>query len=142
MPGSTRPFFRILLEKAVKQMRGALAHLASDAELKLRTQTGDMAIATDELFPIGLIVLREMFDDQFPEYSVPVLELIRTSHVPCLVLDYASLHILSCSLSSRESFISALDQMVQFGLEHGEFPRPRFLEPPAASSQAGDPEDA
>jgi hypothetical protein len=124
------------LDKAVNQLRGALTHLATNPELKLRLPAGDVTVATGEVFTIGLIVLREMFDDQFKDYSTPVLKLVQSTGLPCLVLDYAALHILSCSLGTWESFIGALDEMVRFGLEHGEFPRPRFLGPPSGIAGA------
>jgi hypothetical protein len=117
------------LAKAVKQMRGAFAHMAADDELKLRTPGVEITIDLEDRFVIGVIVLREMFDDQFQNYSQPVLRLMQQAQQACLVLDYAALHILTCGLSSWEAFVAALDDMVVFGLDHGEFPRPRFLGP-------------
>lgn len=117
------------LVKAVKQMRGAFRLIASGDELALRTTGAETLIKLKDRFVIGVIVLREMFDDQFKEYSEPVLKLIQEAQRPCVVLDYAALHILTCNLNSSEAFVGALDKIVAFALDRGEFPRPRFLGP-------------
>jgi hypothetical protein len=131
-----RKSVRSHLAKAVKQMRGAFSHMESGGELRLRTPGVESVLQLEDQFVIGVIVLREMFDDQFRDYSEPVLKLIQKAQRRCLVLDYAALHILTCSLSSWESFVSALHEMVDFGLTRGEFPRPRFLGPSEGQSVA------
>lgn len=125
------------LDKAVKQLRGAFSHMDSDDTLILRTPDAEAEIPLEDRYIIGLVVLREMFDDQFKDYSAPVLRLMLDAERPCLVLDYAALHILTCSLGSWEALVGALDNMVTFGLEHGEFPRPRFLGPSDAAPDSG-----
>jgi hypothetical protein len=118
------------LEKAVKQLRGSLVHMIESDDLWLRVAEKQYAIPSRNLLVIGLIVLREMFDDQFKEYSRPVLELMEDKGVPCLVMDYASLHVISRTVGTRERFVWALDDMIKFGVEHRAFPRPRHLGAP------------
>lgn len=118
------------LEKAVKQLRGSLAHMIESDDLWLRVTEKQYAIPSRHLLVIGLIVLREMFDDQFKEYSKPVLELMEDKGVPCLVMDYASLHVITRTVGTWERFVWVLDDMIKFGVEHRTFPRPRHLGAP------------
>ena len=79
--------------------------------------------------------MHEMFDDDYNACSAPILAVAEECRVPCVLLDYAALHIMALQLSSPRRLINAFDQLFSKALEIGKYPKPRFLEAPV-------PEDA
>ncbi|MGI4876443.1 MAG: hypothetical protein ACRYG4_03035 [Janthinobacterium lividum] len=75
---------------------------------------------------VGLVVVREMCDDDYKACSVPVLAVAGACEQPCVLLDYAALHLMALRLSSPARLFNGLYQMFGMAMEHGEFPKPRF----------------
>ena len=112
-------------------MKGAIRHLQTRDTLVLRMPTGAVSIALEGRPIRGLILLNEMFDHDFREYSAPVLALAQETGVGNVVVDYPALHMLCLRLGDQDAFIAALDRLFAFAATAGEFPRPRYLGPPA-----------
>jgi hypothetical protein len=119
------------LKKAVAQLKGTIKHLQSRTALVLRMPEGPVSIDVEGRPIRGLIVLNEMFDHDFPEYSAPVLALAQQTGVPNVVVDYPVLHMFCLRLADQDAFIDGIDQLFEFAASKGEFPRPRYLGPPA-----------
>ncbi len=121
-----RAVIRSHIDKGAKQLRGALTHILERDSLDLRTPDGPRTVDVADRAIVGLVVVREMFDDDYKACSVPVLAVAGACEQPCVLLDYAALHLMALRLSSPARLINGLYQMFAMAMEHGEFPKPRF----------------
>lgn len=119
------------LDKAADQLRGALTHLNNHETLDLVLSDGPIAIPLEDKAIYGMIVLNEMFDDHFPDYSRPVLAVAQATGRATVVLDYAALHIMTNRITDPYDFLMWLDRFFRFAIERGEFPRPQYTGPPS-----------
>ena len=114
------------LFKAIRQVRGAVQYLRSMSPVKMII--GDNSVEADiagrEIR--ALIVVKELFNDEYSVYSPPILALSEDTAVPCIALDYRELHMYATNLSGEESFFKAFDRVFSYGSKTGEFPRLRI----------------
>ena len=75
---------------------------------------------------VGLIVVRELFDDEFSSYSPVLLDLFDRTGIRCFALDYPELHEYTFFLPTEESFVGALDEVFDVAQERRFFPRLRL----------------
>jgi hypothetical protein len=75
---------------------------------------------------VGLVMVKELFDDDYPECSSPVLSLVRELELPVSLLDYPQLHVLTQNLSAPHNFINGLYDALDMALEHDQFPKSVF----------------
>jgi len=116
---------RKALTKAISQTKGAVRYLRSMSPLKM-TVSGEVVeidIKTHRLR--ALIVLKELFDDEYSIYSPPILDLSRETGVPCIALGYGDLHMYTL-MSSESKFWEAFDLVYAHGVKTGEFPKLRI----------------
>lgn len=73
----------------------------------------------------ALIVVKELFNDEFGEYSLPILQLSKETGIPCIALDYSELQVYT-GVSSRGKFFEAFDLVYNHGQETGQLPRLRI----------------
>jgi hypothetical protein len=125
-----RSVIRSHVDKAAAQLRGAIGKIQEHGQVVLRTQEGPVTISVGDRVLRGLVVVREMFDDDYKRCSAPVLAIADHCRVPCVLLDYSSIHIMALHLPSPRRLINGLDQLFYTALDHGEYPKPRFLGPP------------
>lgn len=118
------------VEKAADQMRGALAHIIGSQHLKVVLPDRPMTIPLEDVEVYGLIVLSEMFDDRFREYSAPVLRVAQATGARVVVLDLPQLHILTNRLRQPLDFLAAIARAFEMALTLGEFPRSQHTGPP------------
>ncbi len=130
--GRKRSVIRSHIDKAAKQLRGAIRNIQSRDEVILRTPEGPLSIPVGGCTLRGLVIVREMFDDDYKACSAPVLAIARECRVPCVLLDYSALHIMTLQLLSPRRLINGIDQVFDMALDSGEYPKPRFLAAPAS----------
>jgi hypothetical protein len=123
---------RAHIRKAAKQLRGAIGTMQSRDEVTLATPQGSLAASIGDRALRGLIVVREMFDDDYKACSAPVLAVAEETGVPCVLLDYAAFHMMTLHLRSPRRLINGFDQVFARALEIGEYPKPRFLGAPVS----------
>ncbi|ARU54660.1 hypothetical protein OLMES_0557 [Oleiphilus messinensis] len=126
-----RAVIRSHIEKATQQLRGALSFVKELDELKISTSSGDHSLNLRGRATCGLVVVRELFDDDYHSCSAPVLAVSRDCAFPCVLTDFSALHMMTMHLKSPVRMMNGLFQLYEFGMENGEFPKPRFLGPPA-----------
>jgi hypothetical protein len=73
----------------------------------------------------ALIVVKELFNDEYSIYSPPIIELSKDTQVPCIALDYPELQAYT-GLSSQVKFFEAFDLVFYHGQKTGELPRLRI----------------
>ncbi|WP_372166364.1 hypothetical protein [Xanthomonas axonopodis] len=115
------------LNKAIAQVKGALGYIQNFS------QTLDFFIG-DELHRVDLvgkekkmlIVVKELFNDQYFEYSPPLLQVMAEKSVDLVALDYPELYKYCAHLASEEGFFEAFDRVVTTAKQTGKYPRLRF----------------
>ena len=114
------------LTKAIKQVRGAIRYVRSASPARMLVNRNEVAISMDKLELTSLIILKEMFNDQYREYSPPLLQLTEETQVPCIALDYMELISYAAHLPDEEAFFAAYNRVFSVGRARGEFPRLRI----------------
>lgn len=135
--GRKRLATRKALSKATDQVRGAIRYLRSMSPVKMIVSGETLEFEIDKRELRGLIVVKELFNDEYSKYSPPILSLAKEIQVPCIILDYPELHEYVTGLGSLVSFLVAFDRVFSHGVETGEFPRLRIW-PSSIFSQSGD----
>jgi hypothetical protein len=114
------------IEKGARQLQGALQFVVS-GDAKIRRGDGKVPIEIGVRALRGALVVRELFGDDYKASSAPVLKISQQTQVPCVLLDYAGLHAMAKNLTTSEELINGFDRLHGVAVQHGEFPKPRFL---------------
>ena len=131
-----RAVIRSHIDKGAKQLQGALTHILERESIVLRTPSGPRTIDVADRAVVGIVVVREMFDDDYKACSAPVLAVANACEQRCVLLDYAALHLMALRLASPSRLINGFYQMFAVAMEHGEFPKPRFSGAPRREEAA------
>jgi hypothetical protein len=107
-------------------MKGAVRYLKSMSPIKMVVSGETVEIDIGRRNIRGLIVVKELFNDEYSAYSPPILELSQETQMPCITLDYPELVSYATRLSGQESFFQAFDRVFSHGIETGMFPRLRL----------------
>jgi hypothetical protein len=113
------------LFKALDQVRGALRYIMSMTPLRVKVGSEIVEIKIGSRKIRALIIVKELFEDQYAVYSPPLIEFSRESGIPCIALDYGEL-LAYTELSSKEKFFQAFDLVHFHGRDTGQFPRLRI----------------
>jgi hypothetical protein len=114
------------LEKAIKQMKGAIRYADSDTPLKLIINETIHELSLEGKTTQCLIVVKELFVRERTSYTKMVLDLVGETKTPCVVMDYPQLHNLSFFRGTEEGFFHAYQSVFTYGINNGEFPKLRF----------------
>jgi len=114
------------LKKAVAQMRGSISYTRSCVPLEIVVDNERHEIPLGNRDVIGLIIIKELFSDEFAVYSPLAFQLFSETGVPCLILDYPQFHAYTLNRRTEESFIQTFEQVFAVALKEKEFPRLRF----------------
>lgn len=123
--------------KAASQVKGALRYIRSNELLSMKIDGKTMTLDTKGLEFRGLIVVKELFNDDFDQYTPLLMEVFKDSGVPCIALDYFELVSYVRGLDA-DGFFGAFNRVFSHGLETGMFPRLRILSPPEQEAGADD----
>lgn len=124
-----RAVIRKHIQKAANQLRGAVSYVAARQELVLRTSSNEHTLGTQGRQVYGIVVVRELFDDDYGFCSEPVLRVVADTGAACVLLDYRTLHELTLHRGSEASFVEAINKVFETAMEHGEYPKSRFIGP-------------
>lgn len=114
------------IKKATDQMRGALTYARDHQGVTIISEGEPLKIDLDARQLVGLVMVKELFDDDYPECSSPVLSLVKALELPVSLLDYPQLHVLTQNLSAPHNFINGLYDALDMALEHDQFPKSVF----------------
>ena len=120
---------RKALFKALSQVKGALRYLRSMSPLKMSVHDETIELDISKHHLRALVVVKELFNDEYSVYSPPILEVSKETQVPCIALDYAELQMYT-GLSSENKFLEAFDLVFSHGSKTGKFPRLRIWSVP------------
>ena len=113
------------LGKAINQVRGALRYMQASARFEMLVGSIIVPIGIGEREVRGLIIVKELFSDEFGAYSPPLLGLAGETGVPVIALDYAELQAYT-TMNGVGKFFEAFDRVFAHGQQAGEFPRLRI----------------
>jgi len=114
------------LKKAVSQTKGALRYAQSKVPMQLISGNKEVEIILEGRAVRSLVIVKELFSDEYSDYSDLVLPMAKDTQVPCIPLDYTELHMYTSNLREEDDFFSAYDRVFTHGVESGMFPRLRF----------------
>lgn len=118
---------RSALNKALAQVRGALGYLRrSGPALEFDIDGRRCSIAVDGRSVQALAVVKELFNDEFGEYSAMLLATVEETGRDVVAFDYPEFYRCCRSCDSEESFFAAYDRVMGYAKETGEYPRLRF----------------
>lgn len=118
------------IEKGAGQLRGVLQHIATNDILAISIEGALRSIRVDQRQVHGVVVVRELFDDDLIASSKPVLAAAQACGIATTLLEYGALHQMALRLRSPDRLIEGLRELFIAASEHGQYPRPRFLHPP------------
>ena len=122
-----RSAIRAHIDKASKQLKGAVGYAAKTGAVVIRSADGALTLPVDDRQLLGLVVVREMFEDDYAACSTPVLKAVHSLGQPAILLDYAGLHIMAQNLRTPARFINRLADMFEMAIERDEFPKPVYF---------------
>lgn len=73
-----------------------------------------------------MIVVKELFLDEYEEYTKRTLAIAEAVSVSCIPLEYTELHSYTMNLHTEDSLLYAMDTVFSEGRKTGMFPRLRF----------------
>ena len=115
------------LKKAIKQVKGAIGYYRRDSgSLELLIDDERRLIATASLKIRSMIIVKELFDDQYIEYSTSILDIHHSKDVPCIPLDYPTFYQFCKNSPTEEDFFGTYDIVMSWAIERGQYPKPRF----------------
>lgn len=117
---------RKALGKAISQVSGAIGYLRSMSPLKMVVGGETFEIDISNHTVRALIVVKELFNDEYSAYTPLILKLWKETQIPCIALDYAELQAYVTHLSSEGSFFQAFDRVFSHGVKTEQFPRLRI----------------
>ena len=120
------------LQKALSQISGALRYCRRSSPLRVSVDSKVIEIAIGGRQLRALVVVKELFSDEYAEYSkLLVASAVRTA-TSCTSLDYSELNQYTAHLYGEEALFEAFDRVFEYGVRTGTFPRLRVLPPFAA----------
>lgn len=115
------------LKKAAKQVSGAITYLQREKDL-LEFFIGEEkhSVSTYNINIYSMIIVKELFNDNYKEYSPILFKVLEEKNIPCLALDYPELYQYCVNLRGEASFFKAYSFAISKALQNKEFPRLRF----------------
>ena len=121
-----RATIRNHIQKASSQVKGALSYARNNGGVIINTANGPKNIAIEDRQLVGLIVVKELFDDDYKECSSPILATVRELELPIGLFDYSQLNVLTKELKTPNLFIGGLYEALDVALEHEQFTKSVF----------------
>lgn len=117
------------LRKAAAQVMGAAKYLLRKQPVVFFMDDTKTEISLNGKSVYGLLIMKELFDDDFDEYTPPLLKVHEQVGVPVITLSYSELHQYTSFLEGDEAFFDAFMKVFNWGCETGMFPRLRVMPP-------------
>ncbi|AXA54720.1 hypothetical protein ACNT2N_14305 [Pseudomonas thivervalensis] len=117
------------LKGGLGQVKGAIGYLKRTVPFVFLIDGKEIEVDLTGKRIYALLILRELFDDDYDEYTPPMLELYKATGVACIPLSYTELHQYTRFIEGDEHFYDAFNKVFSHGLETGMFPRLRVHPP-------------
>jgi hypothetical protein len=120
------------LKEGASQLSGAIGEIKRNPLIRLSYGEGTIEVDLSERQLIGVVVVKELFNDSFEEYSSVMFELMDKTETPAVFFDYPELSLMTLHCNCENKFLNAAHQIFSFAMEHGEFPRLRYSGAPSS----------
>jgi hypothetical protein len=117
------------IENAIKQARGAIGYLRKQSPMPAIINGDEIILQWEEKDIYSLLIVKELFDDDYDVYTPPMLKLAHDTGIPCIALSYSGLHQYTNHLRGDDAFFGAYMRVFMQGYETGVFPRLRLRHP-------------
>jgi hypothetical protein len=117
------------LQKAEAQISGAIRYANASNSMQMLVGSTTVEVSLSSLRQRALIVVKELFNDEYPAYSEILLANANRTAVPCIALDFSELNQYTLNLADEKSFFQAYERVYEHGKGTGMFPRLRFTMP-------------
>lgn len=114
------------LAKAVDQVRGAVRWTRMKSPSTVLVGSSEVTIDLADRKVYGMVVVKELFTDQYKEYSEIVLPAAKAMGIPCVPMDYSEFIDFTHHAGDEDFFFGALDKLADKAAEVGQCPRSRF----------------
>ena len=114
------------LKKAAAQLRGSISHIGSGDPIRVICDGRLHDISPQGRFVVGLIVVKELFPDEYSVYSEVAFDLFDRTGVKCFILDMMEFHGFTFHCRTEDQLLRALEDVFAFAQTQGQFPRSRF----------------
>lgn len=114
------------LRKATAQLRGSLSYIMSGDTIQIICDGSLHDISPAGRLVVGLIIVKELFRDEYDVYSKFAFDLFNETSARCFIMDMMEFHSFTFHCRTEESFFGALRDVFLFAQHHGQFPRSRF----------------
>ena len=117
------------LKKAAAQVKGAVNYLRRRKPAIFFIGDKEVEVDLEGKNLYGLVIMKELFDDSYDEYTPILIDVYEKTQVPTIPLSYSELHQYTRFLAGDETFIEALMKVFNWGHKTGMFPRLRVMAP-------------
>ena len=117
-----------LAKDAIKQLSGSLGYIRRSQGEPLRMILGSQEVSIDinGKSLLCLAVVRELFNNDSKHYFDEISKFWKKENTPCLIFDYAELHMYTSFCRSEDSFIKLCKQVHKKIVDEKAFSRMRF----------------
>lgn len=120
---------RKALRAAIGQIKGAITYMRRSSDFTVLVNGIDVKLDLTGKNIYGLAVIKELFSNEYHDYTPPMLELYAKTGIPCIPLSYGEVHQYTSYIDNEKSFFEAFMKVFNHGLQSGVFPRLRVLPP-------------
>lgn len=117
------------LRKGATQVKGAALYLGRKKPAVFLMGDDEVEVELEGRGLYGLVIMKELFNDSYDEYTPVLLDVYESKGVPTIALSYTELHQYTRFLHGDEAFVEAFMKVFEWGLECGVFPRLRVMAP-------------
>jgi len=117
------------LRKGAAQVKGAALYLGRKKPAVFLMGDDEVKVDLEGRGVYGLVVMKELFNDSYDEYTPVLLDVYESKGVPTIALSYSELHQYTRFLLGDEAFLEAFMKVFEWGRESGVFPRLRVMAP-------------
>jgi hypothetical protein len=114
------------LDKGLRQMEGAIKYALKSNQMNFHIGERKFSVAIGNAKICGLVVMKELFLDEYHEYTAMTMTAHAEVERPIILLEYNELHSYTMNLRSEQEFFEAFDKVFSIGKENSLFPRIRF----------------
>ncbi|MFK3973604.1 hypothetical protein ACI2KS_23070 [Pseudomonas sp. NPDC087358] len=122
------------LKKGLAQVTGAVSYLSRTSPMIMRLDGKDIEVSLEGKTIYSLVILKELFSDDYDEYTPQIMAVANSTGVPCIALSYSELHQYTRHLTTEDAFFKAFMTVFNHGVQSGMFPRLRVHAPGAMGS--------
>jgi len=119
------------LKAGLQQLRGAISTIRREVNPVLKLVDGTpLEIDLSARPLVGVVVVKELFIDNYEEYSTMILQFMDEVGVRVLAFDYNEFEVMTRHCPSEDELLSAFFQISKCAEEQRIYPRLRFTDFP------------